>query len=403
VQEGTPPLSAGERHALSDSIAEFGVRESVKVLPDGRIVDGHHRWELSDGRAPLAVLDLPDPSARLLGRALNAARRHMSPEQAGEFRDVFRRDRLAAKAWAFALRGEGWTQQRVAMELGVSQSTIAEWETDASGSTIDIDSASLTPDLRVKIPWSERAVIYERHRAGERQADIAADYKVSRVRVGQVVAKVAAERTAERDRSADVEGITETPTNGFRVILADPPWQYAQKSERLNGTTDPHYPTMSADAIAALPVAGVAADDAILLLWTTWPFLPVAMRVIDSWGFRYITGLPWVKVEQVDTQFDGTTILNPRTGVGFWFRGASEPLLLAKRGTPARTGVPWDGLLSDRNVHSRKPDSHYELAESLGSPRLELFARRRRDEWTSAGHVVDNGQDIKERLRGLAR
>lgn len=43
------------------------------------------------------------------------------------------------------------------------------------------------------------------------------------------------------------------------------------------------------------------------------------------------------------------------------------------------------------------------LAESLGSPCLELFARRRRDGWTSAGNAVDNGQDIEERLHELAR
>ena len=402
IQVGTPPLSTLEREALQQSITEFGVHESVKVLPDGRIVDGHHRWELSSGTAPVSVIDLPEASARLLGRALNCARRHMSAEQMGVFRTELDRDRLAARELVGALRADGLTQTEVADRLGVGRSTVARWESGTS--IVQVDNTCTPPDYRVRIPWGEQTTIYARHVSGESQTTIAADYHVTQQRVSQIVTQEAKRRAhASSGDAAEPDAGAVVPIDGFRVILADPPWSYTQQTKRLNGTTESHYKTMGAEAIAALPVADIAADDAVLLLWTTWPFLATALDIISHWGFTYTTGLPWIKVSDVGTEFDGTVKVKPRTGVGFWFRGATEPLLLAKRGKPARSGVPWDGILSDRNVHSRKPDSVYEMAECLGSPRIELFARRRRDGWTSIGHGVDSGRDITERLHDLAR
>lgn len=190
------------------------------------------------------------------------------------------------------------------------------------------------------------------------------------------------------------------PDPPYRVILADPPWQYDQRSVRLNGTTDRHYATMPTEAIAALPVADIAADDAILLLWTTWPFLLDAQRVIDGWGFRYVTGVPWVKADEIGTDFEGTVRFKPNKGVGYWFRGCTEPLLMAKRGTPKRLRMPLDGILSDRNIHSRKPTCVHELAETFGAPCLEVFARERRPGWALLGNALD-GRDVGEAMRAL--
>lgn len=207
--------------------------------------------------------------------------------------------------------------------------------------------------------------------------------------------------TARQSRLLPDDGGNEAESSGpFRVILADPPWAYAQRTVRLNGTTGHHYAAMSLDAIAALPVASVVADDAVLLLWTTWPFLAEAMQVIEAWGFAYVTGLPWVKVDRVAVDGDGEVRFRPRYGVGFWARGASEPLLMARRGK-ASPKTDFVALLANNAQHSRKPDEVHDLAEQFGSPRLELFARRRRPGWTSAGDAVDDGVDIRTRLGEL--
>lgn len=68
------------------------------------------------------------------------------------------------------------------------------------------------------------------------------------------------------------------PARKFRVIYADPPWPFKPWGTHPDGrnATD-HYPTMPVGQIAALPVADVAADDSVLLLWTTGPFLDQAV------------------------------------------------------------------------------------------------------------------------------
>ena len=78
----------------------------------------------------------------------------------------------------------------------------------------------------------------------------------------------------------------------YAVILADPPWAY--RNAGCRGCAANQYPTMGVDDICALPVADLAANDCVLLLWATWPQLSEAMRVIVACGFRYVTGFPWV-------------------------------------------------------------------------------------------------------------
>ena len=80
----------------------------ILVLPGGRIVDGHHWWELSGGQAPYKVLhNIDEKSAFLLGIRLILARRQLSPEQKAE---------LVRK-----LRQRGLGQGRIAEILGISQ------------------------------------------------------------------------------------------------------------------------------------------------------------------------------------------------------------------------------------------------------------------------------------------
>ena len=56
---------------------------------------------------------------------------------------------------------------------------------------------------------------------------------------------------------------------------------------------------MSLADIKALPVAEWAADDCVLLLWTTDPLLEKAFEIIRAWGFTYKTvGFYWAKLKQ---------------------------------------------------------------------------------------------------------
>ncbi len=174
----------------------------------------------------------------------------------------------------------------------------------------------------------------------------------------------------------------------FRTIVSDPPWAYGNRGCR--GAADNEYPTMSTEDICALRVQDVAEDDAVLLLWTTWPFLKEGIKVAESWGFKYLTGLPWVKVNKAEEDLWGEWYMKTQMGVGFWVRGVTEPLLICRRGNAKPPKECFVGLISPNISHSRKPDNIYEYAEALPGPYLEMFARRPREGWSNWGNVMDS-------------
>lgn len=174
----------------------------------------------------------------------------------------------------------------------------------------------------------------------------------------------------------------------YKVILADPPWSYSNSGTR--GAALNEYKTMSIDDICALPVSAVADENCVLLLWATNPLIPEALRVCKAWGFEYVTKFPWIKLQSPpQINFFGEWQYKPQYGVGFWVRGCSEDVFICKRGKVTPPELGWVGILSENFFHSRKPDNIYEFAESLPAPRLEMFARRRREGWDVFGNEVE--------------
>jgi len=175
----------------------------------------------------------------------------------------------------------------------------------------------------------------------------------------------------------------------FAAILADPPWQFTNRTgkvapehKRLN-----RYGTMDLAAIKALPVADVSSSPAHLYLWVPNALLPEGLDVMKAWGFSYKSNLIWHKIRK-DGGPDGR-------GVGFYFRNVTEIVLFGVRGKDARTLAPGRSqvnyLATRKREHSRKPDELYPLIESCSpGPRLELFARGTRPGWTVWGHQADD-------------
>ena len=180
----------------------------------------------------------------------------------------------------------------------------------------------------------------------------------------------------------------------YGVILADPPWSYDVSHRR--GAASSHYSCMAYDDLIALPIQDLSADNCVLLMWATFPKLfEAAQPLISAWGFDYVTGFPWIKVNDIKRGlFDNRIHINPQWGTGYWIRGASELVLIAKRGKPRMPKQPPIGLLVERGIHSKKPDSLHEYAEMLDGPYLELFARRPRPGWDVWGNEVDSTIDF---------
>ena len=174
------------------------------------------------------------------------------------------------------------------------------------------------------------------------------------------------------------------PNKKYSIILADPPWQYKDKSKSHGGGAESHYPTMSIDAICALPVESISEDNSVLLLWTTLPFIPEAIQVMRAWGFIYKTGaFVWVK-----TNRDGSIYM----GMGQYTRSNAELCLLGIRGkgVSRKSAAIHNTHLFRRGAHSEKPGQFRVLIEELYGDvkRIELFARQKTEGWDAWGLEV---------------
>lgn len=171
------------------------------------------------------------------------------------------------------------------------------------------------------------------------------------------------------------------PDKKYKVILADPPWQfknYSKKGEKRNANR--HYDTMSLADIKNLPVHKIADDDCVLLLWTTGPLLDKAFDVITDWGFKYKTmGFVWIKENMKSSGLF--------MGGGYWTRSNAEICLLASKGKPKRIGKDvMQPIVAPRREHSRKPDVIRSRVERLlNGPYIELFARTESEKWDTWG------------------
>lgn len=187
----------------------------------------------------------------------------------------------------------------------------------------------------------------------------------------------------------------------FGVIVADMPWNFGDTGRKSlvkagqQGSTVPHYTSMIDDEIVALPVGALAREGTVLLMWAPWGKIETAVRCINAYGFTLVSGFPWVKVEDIEGE-----PLRPVYGTGYYARGVSEPLLIARYGDKAPPRNPYAGLISERFEHSRKPDNVHQYAEGFPGPYIELFARGRRAGWVTLGDHLD-GLDIRESIRNL--
>jgi len=184
-------------------------------------------------------------------------------------------------------------------------------------------------------------------------------------------------RESERQENAKKVEQLQTPLEAkglFQTIVIDPPWDWDDEGD-INqfGRTKPDYKTMPIEEIEQLPIAKIADKNCHLYLWVTNRSLPKAFRLVEAWGFRYITCLTWVK---------------PSIGVGNYYRGDTEQILFCVKGSqPLKrhdVGTHFCAPRGDR--HSAKPEEFYKLVETCSyAPYIDIFGRKSRDNWAMWG------------------
>lgn len=173
----------------------------------------------------------------------------------------------------------------------------------------------------------------------------------------------------------------------YGTILADPPWPERGGGQIKRGA-DRHYPLMTVKAIAAVPVAELAAPDSHLYLWATNNYLPDGLAVMAAWGFRYVTTITWAKEGNI--------------GLGQYFRGMTEHCLFGVRGQPPYRqtveGKRAQGVTlisAPRGAHSEKPEALRVMIERVSAgPYLELFARCTYPNWDRWGNEVESTVEL---------
>jgi len=186
-----------------------------------------------------------------------------------------------------------------------------------------------------------------------------------------------------------VQDTLSKPTTQFGTILADPPWQFSNRTGKMAPEHKrlSRYATMDQKSIKALPIADLALSQSHLYLWVPNALIQEGLDVMKAWGFTYKTNLVWYKIRK-DGGPDGR-------GVGFYFRNVTELILFGTRGklrtsSPGRSQV--NILSSQKREHSRKPDEFYDLIRRCSpGPYLELFARHAQDGWSQWGDQLETG------------
>lgn len=188
----------------------------------------------------------------------------------------------------------------------------------------------------------------------------------------------------------------------FEIILADPPWSYSKYSNSKKNISSKvrvtPYPPMPLEDIKKIPVADIAEDNSVLLMWVTFPCLEMGLEVIRAWGFTFKTvAFNWLKKNKKG--------LGWFMGFGHYTRANGEICLLATRGKPIKVIKKnmSQVVVTPITKHSEKPKIVLEKIVNLFGdlPRVELFARSTAPGWICIGDKID-GSDITESIKKIS-
>lgn len=389
-----PLIEGDDFAALVDDIREHGVIDRIELL-DGTILDGRNRYNalvhlaesgelLGGGWGHRAGEPLPpealepdnqwfrkfnrhvdgDPLPWVLSK--NLKRRHLNESQramvGAKIADMgVGRPKIFEPAPEHIPQIRGISARATAAMLNVGTRSVESARTVLKDGVADLQHAVeqgrvavSTAETLASLSKDEQAEIVAK---GEKEILAAAKSIRSRQRV------VRFEQVNEK-LAAISENSKPLPTGQrYPIIYADPATRYV--SGFGDRSIENHYPTMTIEELCALPVGDLAMDAAVLFIWSTVPQLRNTMRMIEAWGFHYVSEWMW------DKEIHGT---------GHWAFNQHEPLLIATRGdfpAPVPGTQPRSLYREAKTDHSVKPAWFAEQIERIWPklPKIELFAR----------------------------
>ena len=386
-----PPLTDEEFKGLEKNLLSYGVRVPL-VVWQGTLIDGHNRYEIAKRHnLPFKTeeMQFADRDAAIVWIVDNQLdRRNLTP--ALRIKLALVKEPIIAKQ-AKERQAEYYGNQ---YESGLPDKCL-EVQTEKDNASVE-DKCPQLPKTRnqtrrenetnyqvAQIAQVSDKTVQRYKKIQEKASDeIKAKVDSGEISINQgyqQVKRAEKENRQEERRVENTEKIEKlaTPLDAqglFQTIVIDPPWDWGDEGDvNQFGRAKPEYSTMPFDEIKNLPVNKIADENCHLYLWVTNRSLPKAFTLIDVWGFRYITCLTWCK---------------PSIGMGNYFRGSTEQVLFAVKGSqPLKRHDVGTYFTAPRgDGHSAKPDEFYRLVESCSyAPFIDIFGRKARDGWSVWG------------------
>lgn len=359
-----PPLTPEEFAGLKQSLMSEGCRDPL-VLWGNILIDGHNRYDICTRK------NIPFTTVQKEFASRNDAIVWIIRNQFGRRNlPAYERARLALRLKPVIAekakenlvthtecgyqgcqksdKAEIDTKKELAKVAGVSHDTIAKVEKIEAKAKPEVKSAVQAGSISINQAYQ---AVKREEKANEQEK--------KRVDNSKKVEKL--------HSPLDAHGL-------FQTIVIDPPWDWGDEGDcNQFGRAKPDYITMPIDEIEKLPIQKISDVNCHLYLWVTNRSLPKAFNLIEKWGFRYITCITWVK---------------PSIGMGNYFRGDTEQVLFAVKGSQPlkRHDVGTHFNAPRGNGHSAKPDEFYSLVESCSfAPYIDIFGRKNRSGWSVWG------------------
>ena len=358
-----PALSAEEYGQLEENILHDGIRDAL-IVWDGILLDGHNRYKIAQ------KYDLPYEVQEMNFDSRADAERWVILNQFGR-RNLSAYDRSIL---ALRLKPIIAAQAKERQEAGINQYSLCQKSDKpaidtkkeiAKAAGVSHDTIAKVEKIETQAPPEIKAAV----KSGEMSINQA--YQATR---REEKAKQQEERRQENEIKVQTLATPLEAQGLFQTIVIDPPWDWNDEGDISQfGRAKPEYKTMPIEEIEKMPIQNISDDNCHLYLWVTNRSLPKAFRLINAWGFRYVTCLTWVK---------------PSFGMGNYFRGSTEQVLFAVKGSqPIKRHDVGTHFEAPRGEgHSAKPDAFYSLVESCSyAPYIDIFGRKERKGWSVWG------------------
>lgn len=358
-----PALTEEELNQLTTNILENGILDSIKTW-DGFIIDGHNRYNIALNHG----INFTTKEMTNLVTRMDVVEWIINNQIGRRNLSAYDRGLLALKL------------QEVLKIKGKENMSIGGKEKDKLKGLPISENLNSQKEAANKFNIGHDTLNKVRHIEEKATEDQKKKLKDGKKTINSVYNEIIKDEKRKEIENRETRPIPEcidiyNTDKKYKVIYADPPWSY---ENNITGTMPKdHYKLMALDDICQMPIKNITEKNAVLYMWAVVPQLEEALKVINSWGFKYKTHFVWDKIKH---------------NVGHYSSVRHELLMVAIKGScPLEYYNLYDSVYSEEKTgHSVKPNFFREMIDTvyINGNRIELFARQKNEGWDFFGNEL---------------